>query len=220
MNKKFIYAIIIILLQICLSIYFGLTLPEDARVPCHWNIKGEIDGYYGKWTGTFLFPGINLVMLLFMLALPYISVRYKNAQERFDKVIPRLATIIIFFFACIHIYTLLLAKQILNPAGNIIFYLIGLMFILLGNLLPKIPSNFFAGIRTPWTLSSEDVWRKTHRLGGFCFVLGGFLMILIPLIWKNSQLALILLFIIFMIIVLYPVLYSFILYKKEEKLKS
>ena len=85
---------------------------------------------------------------------------------------------------------------------------------MLGNLLPKIPSNFFAGIRTPWTLSSELVWRKTHRLGGIGFIIGGLLMIIIPLLWKSSQSALIIMFILVMIVGLYPVPYSFIFYKK------
>ncbi len=215
--SKFKWCFMIIIIQIILSFYLGLSLPEDANIPCHWNIKGEIDGYYGKWTGVLLFPGINLAMLLLMIALPYISVRYKNAQERFDKVIPSLATIIIFFFAGIHIYMILLAKEILNPSGNMIFYIIGLMFIMLGNLLPKIPSNFFAGVRTPWTLSSEDVWRKTHRLGGISFIIAGLLMIVITAILGNNSTANIIMVVLFMSLVLYPVLYSFILYKKEEK---
>ncbi len=215
--SKFKWCFVIIIIQIIASLYLGLSLPEDAKIPCHWNIKGEIDGYCDKWTGVLVFPAINLAILLLMIALPYISVRYKNARQRFEKVIPGLATIIIFFFAGIHIYMILLAKEILNPSGNIIFYLIGLMFIMLGNLFPKIPSNFFAGIRTPWTLSSELVWRKTHRLGGIGFIIGGLIMILIPLFWKNSQSALIIMFILVMIVCLYPVLYSFILYKKEEK---
>ena len=215
--SKFKWCFMIIIIQIILSFYLGLSLPEDTKIPCHWNIKGEIDGYYGKWIGVLLFPAINLVILLLMIALPYISVRYKNAKERFEKVIPGLATIIIFFFAGIHIYMILLAKGILNPSGNIIFYLIGLMFIMLGNLLPKIPSNFFAGIRTPWTLSSEDVWRKTHRLGGISFVIAGLLMIVITAILGNNSTANIIMFVLFMALVLYPVLYSFILNKKEEK---
>ena len=215
--SKFKWCFIIIIIQIIASLYLGLSLSEDAKIPCHWNIKGEIDGYFGKWTGVLIFPGINLAMLLFIIALPYISVRYKNAQKRFDKVIPSLATIIIFFFAGIHIYMILLAKEILNPSGNIIFYLIGLMFIMLGNIFPKIPSNFFAGIRTPWTLSSEEVWRKTHRLGGINFVIAGLLMIVITAILGNNSTANIIMFVLFMSLVLYPVLYSFILFKKEEK---
>ena len=215
--SKFKWCFVIIIIQIIASFYLGLSLAEDAKIPCHWNIKGEIDGYFGKWTGVLLFPGINLAMLLFIMALPYISVRYKNAQERFEKVIPGLAKILVLFFAGIHIYMILLAKEILNPNGNMIFYLIGLMFIMLGNLLPKIPSNFFAGIRTPWTLSSEEVWRKTHRLGGINFVISGLLMIVITAVFGNNSTSNIIMFVLFMSLVLYPVLYSFILYKKEEK---
>ncbi len=104
----------------------------------------------------------------------------------------------------------------MSPDGNIIFYLLGLMFIMLGNLLPKIPSNFFAGIRTPWTLSSEEVWRKTHRCGGICFIAAGILMILVTAIWGNNSNANIIIFTLFIPLVLYPVLHSFILYKKEN----
>ncbi len=93
------------------------------------------------------------------------------------------------------------------------------MFILLGNILPKMPSSFFIGIRTPWTLSSEHVWRKTHKVGGICFVMGGLLMIFIPAIWGNHATALTIMFVLFITLILCPVLYSFFLYKKEERSK-
>jgi len=217
--KKFKWSILVIIVQILLSLFLGLQFQNDAKIPSHWNIKGEIDGYVGKWTGIFLFPGINLAVLLLLIALPYISVRYEKADERFDKIIPALALIIVFFFACIHIYSLLLARGIVSEVNRPLYLLIGLMFVLLGNILPKIPSNFFAGIRTPWTLSSEIVWRKTHRIGGFCFVLAGFLMIILPLFWKNSSNLSSLMFVLVILIVLYPALYSFLLFKKQGNKK-
>ncbi len=215
--NKFKWSIFVIIIQIILALYLGWNLPDDAKIPSHWNIKGEIDNYVGKWTGILLFPAINIGILLLFIVLPYISVRYKKAKERFNLILPLISLIIIFFFACIHIYTILLAKKVICPAANPIFFLMGMMFIFLGNVLPKIPSNFFAGIRTPWTLSSENVWRKTHRSGGYSFVLGGLLMIMVPLLWRNSQTALIVMSILFLGAILYPVLYSFVLYKKEGK---
>ena len=216
MKNKFWISVIIIMIQILLALYLSSFIAGDARIPSHWNIRGEIDGYTGKWTAILLFPAINLLLFVFMLILPIISVRYKETAERSSRMVPIITNIIIFFFAVIHIYSLLLGAELVSNTGSFLYYALGLMFILLGNILPKMPSNFFIGIRTPWTLSSEYVWRKTHKVGGLCFVLSGLLMIFIPAIWGNNSIALTIMFILFMILILYSVLYSFILYKKGE----
>ncbi len=216
MSKKFWLSIIIIILQIVSALYISSFIAADARIPSHWNIRGEIDGYTGKWTAVLLFAGINALLFIFMVALPFISTRYRKAPERFSQMVPMVTNIIIFFFAVIHIYTLLIGAELVSANGCFIYYVIGFMFILLGNLLPKMPSSFFIGIRTPWTLSSEPVWRKTHKIGGICFVIGGFLMLFIPAIWGNNPIAITAMFILFIIIVLYPVLYSFILFKQKD----
>ncbi len=217
MNKKFWLSIIIIIVQLTLALYLSSFIASDARIPSHWNIRGEIDGYTGKWTAILLFPGINAFLFIFMLILPIISVRYRETSERFSRMVPIITNIVIFFFAIIHIYTLLLGAELVSNTGSFLYYALGLMFILLGNVLPKMPSSFYIGIRTPWTLSSEYVWRKTHKIGGICFVISGLLMIFIPAILGNNATALTVMFVLFMSLVLYPVLYSFILYKKEEK---
>ncbi|MBT3755057.1 MAG: DUF1648 domain-containing protein [Candidatus Cloacimonetes bacterium] len=216
MNKKFWISIIIIIVQIVLALYLSSFIADDAKVPSHWNIRGEIDGYSNKWTAILLFPGINFLLFIFMLILPIISVRYKESSERSSRMVPIITNIIIFFFAVIHIYTLLLGAELLLSNGSFLYYSLGLMFILMGNILPKMPSSFFIGIRTPWTLSSEYIWRKTHKVGGVCFVLSGLIMIFISAIWGNNSTALTIMFILFMTFVLYSVLYSFLLYKKDE----
>jgi len=216
MNRRYIFAILIIILEIATSYYIGTKIPEGQKIPIHWNIRGEADGFAEKWTGFYIFPLINAVILLLMIFMPYFSVRWRNASERFERIIPSITNIIVFFFALIHIYSMILATGWLEFRINLIFPIMGVMFILLGNIMPKIPSNFFAGFRTPWTLSSETVWRKTHRLGGFCFIAGGLLMIIIPLIWLQSPTAMIIMFVIFMIVVLFPAFYSLWLYKKTN----
>jgi len=215
--NRFKWVIIVIILQIITAFYLGLQLADDVKIPSHWNIRGEIDGYMGKWTGILLFPGLNIFIFLLMYFLPVYSARYKDHEEQFDKILPWFTLIIVFFFAAIHLYTILLAKGVFEPNGECILALIGLMFILLGNLLPKIPSNFIAGIRTPWTLSSEIVWRKTHRVGGVCFILAGLIMVVIPLIFKGSQSVFIITFILLMSTILYSVIYSYMLFKREQK---
>ena len=217
MNKKFWISIVIIVVQIVLALYLSSFIADDAKIPSHWNFRGEIDGYSSKWTAILLFPGINTLMFMIMLILPIISVRYRKTPERFSHMVPIITNIVIFFFATIHIYTLLIGAELVSATGSFIFYALGLMFILLGNILPKMPSSFFIGIRTPWTLSSEYVWRKTHKVGGICFVLSGLLMIFVPAIWGNNATAMIIMSVLFMALLLYSVLYSFLLYKKEEK---
>jgi len=211
MNKKFWLSIIIIIVQLTLALYLSSFIASDAKIPSHWDIRGEIDGYTGKWTAILLFPGINAFLFILMLILPIISVRYRETPARFSRMVPIITNIVIFFFAIIHIYTLLLGAELVSNTGSFLYYTLGLMFILLGNVLPKMPSSFFIGIRTPWTLSSEYVWRKTHKIGGICFVISGLLMILIPAILGNNATALTVMFVLFMSLVLYPVLYSFIL---------
>jgi uncharacterized membrane protein len=217
MNKKYWIALIIVVLQLIVALSIASQLPEDAKIPVHWNFQGEVDSYSGKWMGTLLFPLINALILAFMIAMPYISVRYKNSQKRFQNILPSFALILISCFALIHIFSLLLAAKLLVENVKSLHLILGLMFLLLGNYLPKVPSNFFLGIRTPWTLSSEYVWRRTHRLGGICFVWGGILLIVSALIpatyaWMSN-----IIFGIFLLAVLLPVLYSFIIYKKEQR---
>lgn len=217
MNKKFWISIIIIVIQLILAIYIGSFIEEDAKIPSHWNIQGEVDGYVSKTMGIYLFVGINIILLIIMIGLPYFSVRYKNAPQRFSKMVPIVTNIIIFFLAAIHVYILLIGAEKLEITGNFIFYALGLMFILLGNVIPKMPSSFFIGIRTPWTLSSELVWRKTHKLGGITFILSGLLMLIVPATSTGSKTAMTLMFVCVIILVLIPALYSFYLYKQDKK---
>lgn len=217
MKRKYYLGLGIIIVQLVLALLIGWGLADDVKIPTHWNIRGEVDGWTGKWNGIFLFPGINLVLLLLLVTMPRYSVRYRSASERFKKLLPDISIIMVLFFALIHLFSLLQAAGKIPLDFKPVLMLVGLLFIFLGNLLPKVPSNFFLGIRTPWTLSSELNWRKTHRLGGVCFVLAGFLMIIIPLLTGDKILANTLTFSAMMVLVLFPVLYSFIFFLRKEK---
>lgn len=94
-------------------------------------------------------------------------------------------------------------------------FLVGIMFIIMGNYMGKIRPNWFMGIRTPWTLSSDEVWNKTHRLGGKLFVLAGALLILVAFL--PGSVTLVTLIIGVAAVVIIPTVYSFILFKREKK---
>ena len=89
---------------------------------------------------------------------------------------------------------------------------VGLLFVVIGNFLGKVRKNFFIGIRTPWTLASDEVWSRTHRLGGWMFVAGGIVMI----VGAFAGLPVLGVIAVVLAIALYPVLHSFLLYRRLE----
>lgn len=207
-----ILPILILVLVIISSFYFYQNFPE--QVPIHWNAKGEVDNYAGKTFGAFLFPGIIIFLYLLFLVLPNLDPR-KEHYQKFSNVYHYFKTGLILFMAAIYFVTSLSALgypmniKLIVPLG------VGLLFILIGALLPKIKSNWFFGIRTPWTLSSEKVWQKTHEVGGKIFILGG--LALMVLGWLPSNYVMPVLIINVGLMVLGTVGYSYWVYRKVGK---
>jgi immunity protein, SdpI family len=214
--NKFKFAIVIILIQIALSFYLGLPLADDAKVPSHWNLQGEVDGWTGKYQSIIMFPLINIVLFCLMFFFPSISPRYRNDPENFDKILPSSLNLLVFFFAAIHIFTILIARGYLPTENLFVFILLGLLFILVGNLLPKVPANFYLGVRVPWTLSSDVVWKKTSKITGKYFAIGGVIFIIIGVIGKITVIVKMLIILVLTLIIVLPILYSFSVYKKEQ----
>ena len=149
-------------------------LAEDS-IPIHWNAQGEVDGYGGKAEGLLLLPGIALATWLMLAFIPRIDPGRRNyASFGSAYFLTRLG--ILGFFALLHggIVALALGAEIdiffLFPIG------IGALFLLLGNVMPKFRPNYFAGVRTPWTLASAKSWTATHRVAGRLFMVLGVLM--------------------------------------------
>jgi len=208
-------SLILLVLYILVMLYFMLVLPADAQVPMHWNAQGEIDSYYAKTPALLVGLGLEVFLFLLIYLMPYYSPKYRNQAERFEKVLPGLCFVLMLFFALINIYSLLLAKVGDAIPINIIFVLIGLLFIFLGNLLPKVPRNFFIGIRTPWTIMDVENWHRTHRLGAYLFVISGIIMILKGVILIHHSIFQNISMILALALLLYPLLHSFLLFRKK-----
>ncbi len=212
--KHFKWSLILLVINVIVMLYFALELPADVRVPIHWNAQGEIDGWTSKLGAVAFHTGGAALLFLLMYLMPYYSPWYRKYEERMERVIPSITNILMLFFTLMGGYAMLLAgspDETGNP--NMVVILIGMLFILLGNILPKVPKNFFIGIKTPWTLASDEVWQKTHRLGGWLFVVSGLIMILKGMILTHNRDFQSATTVIAMAIVLYPLLHSFILYK-------
>ncbi len=145
------------------------SLPD--RVPIHWNVYGEADGFAGKWMGTLLLPALNVAVTFFIVAVFHLDPKLKKASPEARKssagFYQTVRLLMSSFLSVLSILMLLIAVGVLINL-NIVIYLstLGLLLVF-GNLMGKIAPNYFAGIRTPWTLESPTVWRQTHRVGGW-----------------------------------------------------
>ncbi|NLY56094.1 MAG: SdpI family protein [Firmicutes bacterium] len=151
-------------------------LPE--QVPSHWNIDGEVDRYSSREFGAFFPPAMAVGMFLLLGVIPYIDPKGANFKK-YGKVYDVFVWLMIIFFVLMGIITWLAALGYALSVGKIICALVALLFIVIGNYLPKIQyRNYTFGIRTPWTLDNEEVWRQTHRWAGKVMVVGGIIALL------------------------------------------
>jgi len=205
--------IILILLGFALGIYFYPLLPD--RVPIHWNASGEVNGYGSKLFGAFGLPAISLAMYLMFLVLPYIDPKRKNYAD-FRSTYQFLKYILILFFLGIEVMTFLIASEVILNKPIFIQIMVSLLFILIGNVMGRFKHNYFVGIKTPWTLANEEVWRKTHRLAAPLWVLGGIVNILLTFLGLNFQgIGFV---IIIAVISIVPIVYSYIAYQQIVKI--
>lgn len=186
------------------------SLPQ--RVPSHWNLQGEVDGWMDKPWGPLFQPFIATAMLVLLWLLPRIDPRRANV-ERFAEDRRLLINLIILFLAVVQVATFGHALGWPVQVDRVILAAVGLLFVGLGNYLPRIRSNWFIGIRTPWTMDNERVWRATHRVGGRTFVAAGLVMALAALLpdpareWTaGAAIA---------VAVAVPLVYSYVAYRRD-----
>lgn len=183
-----------------------------SRVPTHWDAQGQVDGWMARAQGGFLMPGIAALSLGLMLIVPRLDPRRRNVQ-RFAPEWMLLLNMTALFLAALHTATLAFALGYPVDMRRITMAGVGLLLIGVGNYLPRVRSNYFIGIRTPWTLENDNVWRDTHRVGGWTFVLAGMLFVASALL--PAALGTPLTFVAIGGLVVVPMAYSYLAYRRE-----
>jgi len=209
-TKKEAFPAVIILFVIIFSILVYPSLPE--QVPSHWNAEGIIDAYSSKNFAVLFFPGLILAIYLLMIWVPRFDPLKKNYPS-FAVPYYWIRTALVLFFSALYVFTIWTA---LGGGLNINYFMtpaISLLFILMGLYLPQVKKNYFVGIKTPWTLASEESWNKTHALGGKLFVLAG-LITLLGLFFSDKAVCIMLAAVALAVIISF--VYSYIIYKKAE----
>ena len=208
MIKKNLKVLIITSLVILLPILAGLILwnqiPE--QLPIHWNAAGEIDGWSSKPFAVF---GMPLILLAFQWVCVCATQADPKKQNHSEKILHLVFWIIpiINIALSVFIYCAALGKQV--RVEVLMPILMGLLFVVIGNYLPKCKQNYTVGIKIPWTLNSEENWNRTHRLAGWVWTIGGLIIMASGFFagfWLLMAVTLIMVFV--------PLIYSYILHRK------
>ena len=209
MDLRNFASLTIIALMFVAGAYVFPNMPE--LMATHWDANGNVDGYSSRTVGVFLFPIMTFSIYLLFLLIPKIAVYKKNIQS-FYKTYSNFMVYLISFMAIVYAVTLLSNLGYVITMNYVIMPALGLLFYGISFLLEDSKKNFFIGIRTPWTLSSDKVWEKTHKLGATIF---RYLAVLAfaSLLFPNG----IILFIIpTLASIVFLIVYSYIEYQKEK----
>jgi uncharacterized membrane protein len=208
---------IVVLVMIAAATLAGLLLWNRLPDPMasHWNVHDQVDGYMPKFWGVFLLPLITLGMFGLFLIVPSIDPLKANIAQ-FHEAFNLFIVLVVGFM--IYLYGLTLAWNLgynnFKMSGAMLPAL-GLLFIFIGFLMKQAKRNFFIGIRTPWTLSSDTVWNETHRVGAILFIISGALAFIGGFFGGTT--AFWLLFVPIIGSTIFLLVYSYILYRRETR---
>lgn len=194
----------------------GLLLWErlpDAMAS-HWNVRDEADGFMPKFWGVVLLPLVSAALLALLFLLPQTDPLKANLAQ-FRGTYHLFVVCVAVFMSGIHGLTLAWNLGFRFAMSSAVMPMLGLLFFVVGYLLRETKRNFFVGIRTPWTLSSDAVWEKTHRLGAVLFMASGALALLGGFFGGTTALALLLLPSLGS--ALFLTVYSYVLYRRETR---
>lgn len=204
--------LLVIVATIAFSAAVYSRLPDPMVI--HWNASGEPDGYGSRAFGAFLLPVVILFIWALLLVLPKIDPRRANI-EQFRDSYDLLVIAVVTVTGLLHVGILGSALGWPIQVGRLAPVAVGGLFLVLGTLLPRFKSNFFFGIRTPWTLSSESVWTRTHRVGGSMMMIVGALLIVAGVIGTARWLYVAIGGAAALVLVV--LLYSYVIWRSEQR---
>jgi len=205
------FGLVIAALAVVVSIWAYPQLPPT--IATHWNVGGTADGFSSRATAVLIMPLVIIGLTGLFNVLAKLDPRGAN-YAKFIDTYWLIANAVMLFILIGH--GMIIATGLGYPVKVDRFMPIGigLLFIVLGNYLTRVEPNWFIGIRTPWTLSSDTVWRKTHRTGGWLMVVGGFVLAASVFLPQGAFLPLLIAAI--LIVAVIPVVQSYILWKREQ----
>ena len=205
------FGLVIAVVAAGISVWAYPQLPPT--VATHWNVRGVADGFSSRLMAVSIMPVVIIAMTGVFNVLPRLDPRRAN-YTKFIGTYWLIANAVILFILIGH--GMIVATGLGYPVkiGRTMPIGVGLLFIVLGNYLTRVEPNWFVGIRTPWTLSSDTVWRKTHRTGGWLMVLGGIVIAACAFFPPGAFLPLFIAAVLIMAVI--PIVQSYVLWKREQ----
>jgi uncharacterized membrane protein len=194
----------------------GMSLPAELRLPIHWDLSGAPDNYAGKWVALLLPAAFTGAISLLAWFLPAIEPRSLNLVRSRGLYLWSWAAMLL-FGVVIEVVVLSTAFGWGIPADRLIVGACGLLLLIVGNQLGKSRSMYMIGLRTPWTLASEEVWVRTHRLAGKLMVVAGLAVGVAAVLPLRSALLTTALLVSIILAAVVPILYSFLLWRRERR---
>ena len=209
-KKKLIITSIVILVPIIAGMILWNELPN--KIPTHWNAAGEVDGWSSKAFAVFGLPG-------FLFAVHWVCLLGSSADPKKQNIEGKVLNIVLWICPVISVLGAVLmygtALGMEFRVEKIIPSLVGVVFIVIGNYLPKCKQSYTMGIKLPWTLNDEENWNRTHRLGGKLWVVCG-LVVILSMFLPNKFMVAIFLSVV-AVSVFVPTVYSYLLFREKEK---
>lgn len=202
-KKTIILTNLIMLIPIVVGLVLWKRLPD--QMPIHFNFDGDVDGWGAKPIVVFALPLVMLALQWFCLFCTSIDPKGQNIGRKMMVVVLWLVPAV---SVCVDLSCYAVALGYDVDMSSVVFFLIGLMFLAMGNYMPKSGQSYTMGYKLPWTLNSEENWNRTHRLAAWLWMLGGILFIVgafVRCYWITLAVI---------PMVLVPVVYSIVLYKK------
>lgn len=218
-NSLMAASIAVVIALIGVAAWVGAMLPGDVALPIHWDLRGEPDRFSDKWTAL-LMPALIAggVSLLFFL-LPELESRESGLQRSRGLYLWGWASILL-MTAMIELAVISVALKWTVHGTSFVVAGLGIMFVMIGNQLGKSRSMYLIGFRTPWTLASEEVWVKTHRLAGKLMFAAGLVLLLAAFLPLPSGVVATVLGVSIGVAVVVPFVYSYVLWRKERRARA
>ncbi|RYM02144.1 SdpI family protein [Sporolactobacillus sp. THM7-7] len=201
----------VIVFAAALGLWIGFYPKMPDQVPIHWGPDGQVDGYASRLQAMISTMVPMIVIYVLTLALPKMDPKRRN-YKYFSKSYDYIQIALLLFFLAINAMVVFSGVGYSLPTVHFVQILIGFLFIFLGNYLQSVKQNYFLGIRTPWTLSNETVWKKTHRVGSRLFIIAGILLIVSGFL--QGFWPIVILIAIIVCLLVFSFAYSYWLYRK------
>ena len=190
-------------------------LPD--KVPLHWNYKGEIDRWGSKTELIWIVFLLTLPTYLLLNLVPFIDPKQKI--EQMGGKFHQIKFITVLFLSVVALFILHSVKNQSMGNFNVLFALVGLLFAVLGNFFQTIKPNYFLGIRTPWTLENDQIWKETHRFAGPLWIAGGITLVGLSLyLGTKSGILTVLFIVVVSVLALAPILFSYLKFRELNKM--